>query len=489
MIVKFGHRTQLTPQLREQVYNGMDCVVTHHVAGELEGKLGAGERLVYDFDRSMLGPAMTMMMRGIRIDQRERKRLLKETLAAIETKRAELDKLATERWGKGLNPRSNPTLQEFFFKVLHARSGKRKPSVDKEFLDRTLNDPKVGPFSRLVKDVRTLYEQGEIMGLRSEKGKHVEVEITDADGRVRSSFNVGQTETGRWSTSDSPLKTGISMHGVTKPMRGAFVADPGCELFYADLAQVQSKTVAYLAGDEDYIKAHEGDTHTMVAKIAWPDLPWPGSDELIDCPETGKRMPADRCFAESTFMDWDVTLPIRHHAKKLQHGSNFLLTSIGFAKWAHVPQLEAGRMQDRYFAWFPGISRWHGELRAELRATGRLVSPWGAPRDFLGRGWENETLKEAAAHLPQNIEGYILNRGLAQVWWELDEGGAPGEIRPGHVQVLSQNHDAILGQRRIGDEAALRAVKELMRVPVEIRGRTMVVRVDAKVGSNWKACS
>src|SRR5262249_29977568 len=142
---------------------------------------------------------------------------------------------------------------------------------------------------------------------------------------------------------------------------------------------------------------------------------------------------------------------------------------------------------------FPRIKQRHAELFAELQRTGVTVSVLGRKRQFLGRTWDHDTLREALGQLEQSPVADILNLSLLPVWKEMDGRlnvfDAPHPDQPNRVWLLAQVHDAIWGLRRKGDDAALRRVVELMTIPIAINGRLCTIPVDMSVGpsANKKA--
>ena len=61
-------------QQQDYIYNGIDCGVTAEVLDALRPKLTPATAAVYAFVRSSLGPALTMQLRGMRVNEVERKR-------------------------------------------------------------------------------------------------------------------------------------------------------------------------------------------------------------------------------------------------------------------------------------------------------------------------------------------------------------------------------------------------------------------------------
>jgi hypothetical protein len=71
-----------------QVYNGLDCALTVEIFNEVSGpnmaNVTPAQRLIYDFERGMQGPALEMMLRGWKVD------LFKRDLAVAKLKREKI---------------------------------------------------------------------------------------------------------------------------------------------------------------------------------------------------------------------------------------------------------------------------------------------------------------------------------------------------------------------------------------------------------------
>src|SRR6516162_7019940 len=107
----------------------------------------------------------------------------------------------------------------------------------------------------------------------------------DPDGRMRTSYNIAGTSTGRFSSSLSDFGTGTNLQNIENRLRSVFVADQGMKFAYIDLEQAESRLVGAiewnLFKDGVYLEACEsGDLHTSVCRLAWGDvLPWTGDLE------------------------------------------------------------------------------------------------------------------------------------------------------------------------------------------------------------------
>lgn len=72
----------------------------------------------------------------------------------------------------------------------------------------------------------------------------------DSDGRIRSSFNLAGTSTGRLSSSNPNLQNVPDASHTGIEIRGGFVAPPGWKLIEADYKQLEVRIAAWLSGDD-----------------------------------------------------------------------------------------------------------------------------------------------------------------------------------------------------------------------------------------------
>lgn len=462
--------------IKDQVYNGLDCCVTQEVFEALQHDDLERARVSYNFARAMQAPAMEMMLRGIRVDKREVAKVLEElggkqvldpywkpafgAGGKIGRVQSILDRFAEAVWGKGLNPRSHDQLKEFFYKSMGLPEqyknvkGIRQVTTDRDALEKLQGYFHAEPIINCVLLLKDL----------SKKVSVLRTEI-DPDGRMRTSYNVVGTETGRWSSSASAFNTGSNLQNITEKLRRIFIADKGYKLGYIDLSQAESRVLGWLIyllfGDSKYLDACEnGDLHTIVARWVWPHLGWTGD------------LKKDRAIAEQKFYR---DFSYRDMAKRGGHGTNYIGTAFTMAKHLKVSQRLMEEFQFGYFQAFPGIPRFHKWVAATLSLEQKLTTILGRTRYFFGRSWDDATIREGVAFLPQSIVGELLNLALWRVWCHCRK-----------AQILAQMHDAILFQYKEEEEnEVLPLVRSYMPTPLTHNGRTMVIPSDIEVGWNW----
>lgn len=459
--------TKLDVMQNEWVYNALDCAVTNEVWDVIKDQAPEAHR-AYNFVSGMQAVSLQLATRGIKIDIAKRDDWIAELSGTMRRLETNLNRLAEAVWDQPLNSNSPKQLNTFFYKVLgvpeqtrYDKATKSKTvTTDRNALEKLADYYHARPFVKHILRIRELKKK--IGTLKTG---------VDSDQRMRTSYNVCGTETGRWSSNENCFGTGTNLQNWADELREIFIPDDGYKLAYIDLEQAESRVVAYLSGDENYIEACEsGDLHTTVTRMIWDELPW---DEYDD---------ERKCAEQKYYRDFSY----RDMAKRGGHGTNYYGKPLTMAKHLHIPTKVMEDFQADYFEAFPGIPLWHKNISYELQTTGKLTTPLGRTRKFLGRLWGDDTLKEAIAFLPQSTIGEILNEGMYQVWWKYDYPDHPLGI-----QVLAQLHDAILIQYPDkGDEhekKCLEAVQKTIEVPIPIGSRTLVIPSSVEgTGWNWR---
>lgn len=476
----FASDRQLSSFEIYQLYNGLDCCLTTEIAEVLAPKVGASPEatLIYSFERAMQGPALDMMRRGWRVDQYERYKSISDLQARRAKMEHLLDRYAHVIWNRGLNPGSPKQMKDFFYyspqglrlpEQHKIDKGVRKVSCDRECLEKLRAYFYAVPIINVILALRDI-----------DKKLGVLLTEVDADSRMRTSYNVAGTETGRWSSSANAFGSGTNLQNITPELRKMFVADPGMKLCYADLEQAESRVVGLLVwmctGDPSYLDACEsGDLHTLVAKLVWPKLGWTGDPK------------ADRKIADQPFYR---QYSYRDMAKRGGHGTNYYGQPRTMAMHLKVETSIMEAFQHGYFKAFPGIRLWHTWTSAQLTTKQCLTTPLGRQRHFFGRPNDDSTLREAIAFVPQSTVGDLLNLALWLVWHHMPE-----------VQLLGQIHDAIVFQ--YPEKRELEIIPKalsLLRIPITASGihrgsvffpsnltltRTMTIPSECKIGWNW----
>jgi len=464
------HASALSEPDSHQIYCGLDCAVTFEVHEALNNVLGVTDAdndaqypLHYSFERALQAPALDMMLRGFKIDGFERARGIAAKRSEREALQVQLDEIAHAVWDRGLNPNSPKQLKEFFYsrmrlpEVWISQKGERKLSTNREALEKLDLYFHARPLIALILDIRELTKLLSVL----------ETEVS-RDGRMRTSYNIGGTSVGRWSSSSDVTGVGTNLQNITPELRRMFIADDGWKICGIDLEQSEGRDVGFLIGilfdDWTYLDACEqGDLHTTTARLVWPTLPWTGDKKL------------DREIAERAFYRH---FSYRDMSKRGGHATNYLTTPFTMARHLKIPIPISENFQSSYFGAYPGIPRWHVWTAEQLQRHGTLTTPFGRSRQFFGRPDDDATIRKAVAYRPAAMTGDRLNLGL----WRI------GRYMP-QVELLAQVHDAVYFQYRecsLEEENAIIAqALSLIHVELKHKNRTFVVPGEAKIGWNW----
>ena len=478
--------SQLDHNTREWVYNALDVCVTYEIRDELKPLLDNTTTGTYQFALGLQAPVLDMSMRGLLVDERNRKEVLDKFRKQILQLEDQLTRIVRDGIGvdlpmKVLNKktgkwsawwRSPVRLKNLFYDILELKpikkrsksTGRYEPVIDREALEKLSVYYIAEPLCAHILALRDL----------DKKRGFLETSIDD-DGRMRCNFNIAGTNTGRLASSMSDFGTGGNLQNVDRDLRYTFVADPGYVFINLDGEQADARNVGAICwnlfvdrlGPEvagAFLDACEsGDLHTTVCRMAWTDLPWPDDRNQW------------RAIADQIAYRHDS---YRQLAKKLGHGTNFYGQPPTMAKHTKVAQPMIESFQQRYFEAFPTIPMYHKWVREQLNEWGYITTLWGRRRSFFGRPQEDSTLREAIAYDPQSSTADEIDTGIMNLW----RGAKQFDI-----QMLVQVHDSILAQVPI--DAASDAVvwmQKTMEAPLMLKhDRRFVVPIEAKVGFNW----
>jgi DNA polymerase I-like protein with 3'-5' exonuclease and polymerase domains len=476
-------------------YNGLDCCVTLEVLEVLLPQLDEITSATYEHSLALQAPVLEIECRGIKIDTAN----VNRTAAGIERDREYLHEALKEILieGVGLLPtevssfkkekgvlvekflwNSPAQLKDLFYNRFGITPIKKRnaqsvmaPSVDRDALEKLSTHFHLEPIIAHILAIRDCNKKLGV--LRSG---------VDRDGRMRFSLNIAGTDTGRLASYASATGSGTNLQNITEELRSIFVADPGMKLAYIDLAQIQSRAVGAISWnlfhDGTYLDFCEsGDLHTGVCMMTWQDKDWKGAGlEALTNAEYYKH---NRALANLQFYRQDS---FRQGSKKLGHATNFLGQPPQVSKQTRIPIDLIKDFQTAYFGGFPSIKEWHKWLQWKLNRDGFITTLTGRRRWFFGRRWEMETVRKAAAYEPQDIEAYINQKGMYQLWQAYSAG------RLKHVELLVPVHDAVLIQYpENAEDELIPKILEVLKVSVPLmHGREFLVPHDVAVGWNWQ---
>jgi len=239
----------------------------------------------YAFSKALQGPALEMSLRGVRVDRVRLGEVIDEFYDKIDFLERNLSRIVLEGVGlPGFNWRSPDDRACLFYDRLGipVLKNKGRPTTDRAAREKMEQYTVAKPIITHMNAIADL----------AEKIKKLKTKV-DPDGRIRTSYNIAGTSTGRFSSSFSAFGTGGNLQNVEESLRSIFIADRGMKWCKVDAKQIQSRIVGAiewkLFKDGTYLDACESsDLHTLVAQLVWPELTWTGN------------LKADKAIAETT---------------------------------------------------------------------------------------------------------------------------------------------------------------------------------------------
>jgi len=365
------------------IYNGLDVCVTAEVYNTLIAQLETeppNVRATYETALAKLAPIMEMSLRGTLIDEEARQETITSLEADLKSLDAKYQRIMREVFGSEMNWRSPVQLKNLFYGILGLKEIKKRnaqgvfaATVNREALEYFDIYLYARPLASFILAMRDIHKQ---LGF-------LKTEI-DRDQRIRTTYNIAGTNTGRLASSMSEFGTGTNLQNVNRKLRYPFTADPQMYMVNVDLEQADGRNVGaichtlFAESDEKQIArllevdrwtgpvgaefasafldaCESGDLHTSVCRMTWPELLWPED-------KTKWKKFCDGLIAHGQDS-------YRQLAKKLGHGcltaDHEVLTPNGWVSIAEQPSV--------ILQWEKGAASWVSPSHWEAKAyTGTM---------------------------------------------------------------------------------------------------------------------
>lgn len=311
----------------------------------------------------------------------------------------------------------------------------------------------------------------------------------DPDGRIRTTYNLVGSDTGRLSSSDSPTGTGFNLQTIMEKLRYLFRADEGKLIFQCDLSGADGWTVAAACkalGDptmwDDYVfgmKPAKIIAAMYLASLSRLDISRLSREDLT------------AYINQSDIPPW-----LYAACKAVQHGSNYgmkertMSSNLLRQSWKksgepiYVAPKDCAALQNIYLhRRYLGVPRWHAQITKQLYETGQMSCASGHTRQFFGRRNDNSTINAALSQQPQANTTYATNLALQRLWTDPENRRPDNTLR---IEPLHQVHDALIGQFDETDlEWAKTKIHSYFNNPIEISGTSLVIPFEGGYGANW----
>ncbi len=385
-----------------------------------------------------------MELAGLKLDTEKLRGISDRVKAEADELEREIFELAGEEFTLG----SPKQLEEVLFGKLglsRKRRGKTGYSTDARVLQAIRHEhpiiPKIERFRELTKLAQTYLDA--LPGL------------TDAGGRIHTTFNQTAATTGRLSSNNPNLQNIPIRTEIGREIRACFVAEPGHLLVSADYSQVELRLLAHIAG-EDVLKEifrRGEDVHTATACRVFnvtPDQIDPG---------------------------------MRSKAKMINYGIVYGLSAYGMADRLDIPKEEADEFIQRYLAGFPAVGRFIEETIEQGTERGYVSTLFGRRRqvpELRARRWE---LRKQGERFAVNM----VIQGTAADIMKVAMVRAEKALRAAELEtrLILQIHDELLFE---GPESEAEQVSELARAEMCASFEMdPPLAVEVGIGSDWLA--
>ena len=414
----------------------------------LEPKLQAQgvEKLYREVDLPIVEVVVDMEEAGIKVDVPFLQKL--ETEFQKELKEIESKVLSLSQ-NQNMNLNSPKQLGQFLFEELKLPTqGKTKTgfSTDASVLE------KLAP---LHEAPRLLLEYREISKLMGTYVLPLQDLRSKKDSRIRTSFHLTGTATGRLSSSDPNLQNIPTRSKRGQKIREAFIAEEGMVFLSADYSQIELRILAHLSGDQSLVASfvnHE-DVHRRTASEIFQVSPEHVSDEQ------------------------------RSFAKAINFGLMYGKSAFGLAEELGITRTEAKNMIEKYFTRYHGVKEFLDHQIIDAKERGYITTLLGRKRVLADIRSSNHAVRANAERMAMNspIQGSasdLIKVAMVDLHREL-------EAQNFKSRILLQVHDELVLECLQNEVDAVKVlVKKIMENAIQMK---VPLEVNLETGPHWAA--
>ena len=383
-----------------------------------------------------------MELAGCRVDARA----LSDFGEALSARITEQEKAIYDMAGETFNINSPKQLGEILFGKLglpHGKKTKTGWSTNADVLEKLRYEYPI---------VNAVLEYRQYAKLKSTYADGL-LKAIDPDGRVRTSFQMTVTATGRLSSTEPNLQNIPTRTDLGSEIRRMFVPADGCVLVDADYSQIELRLLAHIAGDETMRESFlaGGDFHAETAAKVF---------------HVARK---------------DVTHEMRRSAKAVNFGIVYGISAFSLSQDIGVSVAEAKAYMEAYFATFPGVRKYMDEVVEKAKAAGYVETLFHRRRDL-------PELKSSNFNMRSFGERVALNmpiQGTAADVMKLAMGAVHRRLKAENLRarLVLQVHDELIVEC---PESEAENVAKLLTEEMENVVRLSVpLTADAHWGKNW----
>jgi DNA polymerase-1 len=406
------------------------------------------EKLFYEIEMPLVAVLAGMEMQGVRLDLDFFHEMSKVLTARI----AEIEKEIFTAVGKPFNVNSTQQLSDVLFDTLHLAPpdrGKKTASGHYSTSADVLEE-----LRGLHPVVDMVLEHRELAKLKSTYVDALPAAVDPLNGRVHTSYSQAGSVTGRLSSSNPNLQNIPIRTDLGRRVRNGFIAEDGNLLISVDYSQVELRIVAVMAGDESMLDAFRAgqDIHATTAAAIF-------------------GVPLEQ-----------VSKDQRRHAKAVNFGLIYGMSSFGLTRSTDLTLREAEDFVKAYFEKFPGVKRYLDNIRKLAASQGYVETLLGRRRYFpaLKSGtnpqMRNREEREAINSPIQGTAADIMKIAMLRIPTALANAGLKG-------QMLLQVHDEIVIE--CPQQERKETAQVVQKVMEEAYPMSIPLLTEARWGRSW----
>ena len=279
-------------------------------------------------------------------------------------------------------------------------------------------------------------------------------QLTDAQGRVHTTFNQVGTATGRLSSTNPNLQNIPIRTALGREIRAAFIPAPGNVLISADYSQIELRLMAHFSQDPLLLDAYRTgkDIHTLTASEVF------GVDASTMSKETRAR------------------------AKAVNFGIVYGISPFGLAAQLNIDQKTAKQYIETYFDRYKGVQRFIEETLETVRRDQSVKTHFGRIRPIPDIQSRNPNMRGFAERTAINtpLQGTAADL-IKLAMLKIDQLIRDRKLKS---QMTLQVHDELLFDVVPEEAEELRGlVKREMEHVAEF---SIPIVADVGIGQNWR---
>ena len=401
------------------------------------------EKLYFDVELPLCRVLADMERSGFLVDGGALARFSRELSDTIDR----LEQRIYAAAGQQFNINSPKQLGKVLFEDLglpHGKKTKTGWSTNADVLEKLKDHP-------LVADVLTYRQYAKLKSTYADGL----LKVIDPDGRIRTSFQMTVTATGRLSSTEPNLQNIPTRTELGSKMREMFVAAPGHVLVDADYSQIELRLLAHISGDTAMQQAFLSgeDFHTVTAARVF-------------------HVPQDQ-----------VTHQMRSRAKAVNFGIVYGISAFSLSQDIGVTVQEAKEYMDRYFATYTGVKQYMTDVVDKAREQGYVETLWHRRRALPELKSSNFNMRSfgerVALNMPiQGTAADIIKLAMVRVHSRLAREGL-------EARLIMQVHDELIVE--CPEEEAPRVEALLQQEMQGVAELSVPLLAEAHSGRNWLA--